>query len=347
DSDEMRTRAEGRDWLTRPEIAVLLAWSKITAFEDLVASDVPDDPIFSDTLKGYFPAALEPYAEARANHRLRREIIATVLSNRAVDAGGPNALMRLREIAQCDNPEAVRAIEAARRLARFDDVCAQIDKLDNQVDAALQLRLRRRAANGMFALASAIATEDSGGPLDQVVQRFRPATNALFDAALDDLSPFQVDELQSMNRIDRREGVPSDLSTTIARYVLLASAPGLSSLMERFAVSPAQAASTFFQVAGALGSDAVRVQILDSVLTAPFWDRLAARRLIAELHKLEIEAAGAALTAEGGLDGWRDAKSDALSDLRARLDDLELDHGWSFAKFSLAADAVRGFMAEG
>ena len=71
-----------------------------TLFDDIVASDLPDDPYFHSVLKAYFPKPIDGFEDAMANHRLKREIIATVIANRALDMAGPVALLRLREVAR-------------------------------------------------------------------------------------------------------------------------------------------------------------------------------------------------------------------------------------------------------
>ncbi|HAY07027.1 MAG TPA: NAD-glutamate dehydrogenase, partial [Hyphomonas sp.] len=95
---EMQKRHEQGQPLTRPELAVLLAWSKIVLFDDLIASDLPDDPWFETVLKGYFPSPIDGFDKAMKGHRLKREIVATVVANRTLDFGGPVALLRLREL---------------------------------------------------------------------------------------------------------------------------------------------------------------------------------------------------------------------------------------------------------
>ena len=77
--------------LTRPELAVLMAYAKIALRSEIVASDVPDDPYLSRELRRYFPKAMqERFAEEIDNHRLRREIIATMLANSMINRGGPS-----------------------------------------------------------------------------------------------------------------------------------------------------------------------------------------------------------------------------------------------------------------
>src|SRR5690606_23138718 len=73
--------AEGKG-LTRPELAVLLAYAKIALYNDLLVSKVPDDPYLLGELYRYFPEALgQRYPQAIERHRLRREVIATALAN--------------------------------------------------------------------------------------------------------------------------------------------------------------------------------------------------------------------------------------------------------------------------
>ncbi|MCK1975368.1 NAD-glutamate dehydrogenase, partial [Bacillus safensis] len=59
--------------LTRPELAVLLAYAKLSLCDDLVASPLPDEPYFQSLLMGYFPKRMvKTYAEEISGHRLRR-----------------------------------------------------------------------------------------------------------------------------------------------------------------------------------------------------------------------------------------------------------------------------------
>ena len=68
--------------LTRPEIAVLLSYSKIVLYDDLLSSGLPDDPYFAKDLTEYFPHPLrKKYAKEISGHRLRREIIATSMDD--------------------------------------------------------------------------------------------------------------------------------------------------------------------------------------------------------------------------------------------------------------------------
>ena len=96
DDAALTERARRGEALTRPELAVLLAYAKLSLHDELLDSPVPDDPYLGKELERYFPAAMrERFPDAVANHRLRREIIATQLANAIINRGGATMVARL------------------------------------------------------------------------------------------------------------------------------------------------------------------------------------------------------------------------------------------------------------
>jgi glutamate dehydrogenase len=92
---ERRIRGEG---LTRPELAVLLSYSKIVLYQQLLASDLPEDPYLSRELIRYFPVALQDrFAGVMQEHRLKREIIATQVTNSIINRMGASFALRMHE----------------------------------------------------------------------------------------------------------------------------------------------------------------------------------------------------------------------------------------------------------
>ncbi|HIC7358083.1 TPA: NAD-glutamate dehydrogenase [Legionella pneumophila] len=90
---ERKTTGSG---LTRPELAVLMAHTKIHIANELLKSNLPDDPYFTTFLETGFPPSLrKPYAKALPKHPLSREIIATQLSNKLVNNMGITFMYRM------------------------------------------------------------------------------------------------------------------------------------------------------------------------------------------------------------------------------------------------------------
>jgi glutamate dehydrogenase len=128
EADIERLRAAGGG-LTRPEAAVLLAYSKNLVREDLLGSDVPDDPALGAVLGRYFPRAVrERWSDRIANHPLAREITATQLANDLLNRVGPGFLHRLEERHGVGTPVAARAFAAAEQILGLDDVWALLDE---------------------------------------------------------------------------------------------------------------------------------------------------------------------------------------------------------------------------
>src|SRR5579872_1622368 len=114
DEKKLLERHANGKGLTRPEIAVLLAYTKIHIKNELVKSDVPDDPYFIIALESAFPSLLtHSYVNSMEEHRLRREIIATQLSNQVVNSVGITFIYRLQTETGATVPEIVRAYTVA------------------------------------------------------------------------------------------------------------------------------------------------------------------------------------------------------------------------------------------
>jgi glutamate dehydrogenase len=134
-------RAAGRG-LTNPELSLLLAHTKISAGQDVLASSVPDDPYLREVLAGYFPAQLRArFGGQMLSHRLRREIITTAAVNEMIDYSGTTFLFRLIEETGASVPDLTRAWLVAREVFDMPAFWRQVEELDGQVDIAAQITL--------------------------------------------------------------------------------------------------------------------------------------------------------------------------------------------------------------
>ncbi len=136
---ERRSESKG---LTTPELAILLSYSKITTYQDLLKSDVPEDPYLSRELERYFPTPLrERFKEQIHEHRLHRQITATHITNSLVNRNGPSFVFRLGEETGSPASEIARAYTAAREIFDMRTLWDGIEALDNSVEARVQTRM--------------------------------------------------------------------------------------------------------------------------------------------------------------------------------------------------------------
>ncbi|WP_300380500.1 NAD-glutamate dehydrogenase [Henriciella sp.] len=341
-TSQMAERAENRQWLTRPELAVLMAWSKITLFDDIVASDVPDDPWFSETLKSYFPDDLNKYDDAMQGHRLNREIIATVLANRLIDAGGPLMLLRLREQSNVSNAAICQAFETARHLLDLPAYGKAIDALDNKVKASAQTEMHQLGADAVMDTTAAILRQAPDMPLAEAVEHFRPAYETLDKLLTDAVSGFEATQFRKRKESLQQAGMGNKLAERGALMPLLPIGVELQMLAATEGTSPAEALETYLKLGEVLKLDRLRFDALRSIETATYWERLATRRLVEDLRRQQGDAAARALTS-GDVSKWLSEHEPERKALVQQLNTLSSAKA-SFAQFTLAADAVRGFM---
>jgi glutamate dehydrogenase len=134
---DRKARGQG---LTRPELSVLLSYDKIVIFNELLASDVPEDPHLSKELVRYFPKALQQrYIADMENHRLRREIIATAVTNSMVNRMGSTFLQRMQEDTGETPAQIAKAYSVSREVLDARWFWARIDELDLRATEASQI----------------------------------------------------------------------------------------------------------------------------------------------------------------------------------------------------------------
>ncbi|CAM3968442.1 NAD-glutamate dehydrogenase [Ectopseudomonas alcaliphila] len=140
--EELNERATNGQGLTRPELSVLISYSKIDLKESLLKSLVPDDEYLAREMETAFPAILtEKFGDAMRRHRLKREIVSTQIANDLVNHMGITFVQRLKESTGMSAANVAGAYVIVRDLFRLPHWWSQIEALDYKVSADLQLQL--------------------------------------------------------------------------------------------------------------------------------------------------------------------------------------------------------------
>ncbi len=218
-------RAKGLG-LTAPERAVMLAYSKIWLYDQLVTSSLPDDSWVVTALERYFPSTLRAnYAAYMTHHPLKREIIATHVTNSMINRVGSTLVHRLTEASGAKPHEVVRAYLLNREIFGFVTLWQAIEALDNHVDDAVQSAMlidtARLIDRGTLWFLRSRRLTDS---MAQTIEHFTPRVASLVQqiTALlnaDDLARIDANVTKWVNK-----GVPADLSHRIATFDTLYSA---------------------------------------------------------------------------------------------------------------------------
>ena len=329
DEEALADRAAARQGLTRPEIAVLFSHCKIALNEEILASDLPDDPYLADDVVRYFPTALhERFRAEIARHRLRRELIATSVTNSVINRMGATFVADVAEKTGLAGAGSARAYLIARDVFAVRPLWDDIEALDGSVPASLQLTLhkevQRLVERGVLWFLRN-STGEQG--IAEVVARFASPVAALADG-IDGLLPEQATgRVRTRAEGWQAQGVPEVLARRLAWLIVLPATCDVVRIAGECGVEPAAAARLYFALGEQFGFDWLRERA-EALSPTGYWQRLAVWAAIEELdaHQRSVArkvlAASAAASPDAALAAWTEARRPALDRSRALLAEL-------------------------
>jgi glutamate dehydrogenase len=293
--EELAERAAVGGGLVLPEFAVLLAYSKIWVYDELLASELPEDPYLAAELVDYFPTALRSrYADRLPDHPLRREIVATCVTNAMVNRAGSTFAFRLAEEIGLPVPHIARAHIASWQIFGLAELQAEIESLvDVATDVQIRLLLEVRT---LAERASRWLLRNRRQPLDirGTLERFGPAVPLLADEIPRLLAGpgNAADEFAAAIARFTAEGVPEELAQRVAALPALFSALDVIDVAQATGRELEQVAAVYVALDQHLQLDWLR----DRILRLPRDDRWQA--LARAALRDDLYAVRAALTAE-------------------------------------------------
>ncbi|MEZ2129986.1 MULTISPECIES: NAD-glutamate dehydrogenase [unclassified Sinorhizobium] len=279
--------ANGRP-LTRPEIGVLLSYAKIVLFDALIASDLPDDPYLSATLSGYFPVKMQKsHASDITGHRLRREIIATVLANEAINRGGPAFAVTMMDATATSSAEVVKAAIIARDGFGLGRLWIETDALDGKVSGQMQNRAYGEIGDTFTVLTRLLLkTGMAKANIEATISRLQNAMKKLKPVFVSHAPEEFAAEIASRQARYQDAGLPEKLAGEIAALFALPLVPEIMQIAEQTGEPLARAAESYFTVSqtfkvGRLLSAGNRISVTDhyeSLALARSLDQIAGAR---------------------------------------------------------------------
>jgi glutamate dehydrogenase len=349
DDAAIAERARRGQSLTRPELAVLLAYAKLTLYDDLLVASVPDDPYLARELSQYFPREVQDKFPAAVElHRLRREIIATNLANAVVNRGGPACVVRLIDETDADVSTIVMAfvaVDESYGLKRLNDA---IDGLDTRIDGQLQLGLYAAIQDLLVSrMLWYVRNVDFKAGLDSVIARFGPSIREIV-AGLDKTLPEDLQAGRGKRRQDLIDaGVPADLAGELADLDALVSAPDIVTVAERTGRTIGDAAATFFAAEANFRLDRL-IAAARSVPANDNYERLAIDRAVDQIaaaeRRLAVDMLATGQCGQQAASDWLAAHPEATR-IRRSVEEIAAG-GLTLAKLTVAANLL-GDMVKG
>jgi glutamate dehydrogenase len=272
--------------LTRPELAVIMAYAKISLHGEILASGVPDDPYLSRELKRYFPKAMqERFADDIEHHKLRREIIATMLANSMINRGGPSFIAYIMGETSAAPADIASAFAAARDSYDFLALNTAIDALDAKIPGTLQnklyagLQLLLRWTTVWF-----LRHEKLDQGLQQLIGKYRDGL-AKVEAVLAKTVPeADLKEMEERQSELEKLGVPADLARKLASHRFLQRALDVVKIAEKSGASIETVAKVMFATASDLGVERL-IEEGNALRARDLLERQAINRLRAQVFE--------------------------------------------------------------
>ncbi|MBP1851873.1 NAD-glutamate dehydrogenase [Rhizobium halophytocola] len=270
--------------LTRPEIGVLLSYAKITLFDQLVASDLPDDPYCLNALMNYFPNKMrKAYRDDILHHRLHREIIATVLANHVINRGGPGFVVGMTDATGALPAAVVKAALLVRDGLDLPAIWEQIDALDAKIPGHVQNTLYAavgRAYETMTRLM--LETKIAAGDMSDVLTKLKTTVEGL-RSGMEKVLPDHVrDAIAGETEALVASGVPADLAGRITALETLVIAPEAMEISEVTKTTMPKVVEGYFAVTGAFQID----RLLDLAARTPTADHYDSQALMRAIDRI-------------------------------------------------------------
>jgi glutamate dehydrogenase len=350
--DTIDERKAAHQGLVAPELGVVMAYQKIHLYKQLLESDLPEDPLLAHDLERYFPPPLpERYAEQMRSHRLKREIIATVVANQLVDRAGTTFAFRLLEETGALPAVLARAYAAAREVLDMRSYWDAIEALDNQVSAGTQLEMlieaRRLVERSTRWLVRANPYQVS---IAQTIRRFKPGGELLAAALPDALEGSDREAFDGRAAELAHAGVPPELARRAA---------GMQSMLALFDIVEVAAATerdpedvlkVYFRLGSRLELNWLRERIIE-LPRANRWQALARAalrddlfNLYRELTRKVLETGGPDADPQAAIGAWSERNAETLDRALGMVADIRASRIYDNTTLPVALREIRSLL---
>ncbi len=271
--------------LSRPEIAILLAYSKITIYEDILNSDLPDDQYCQNDLLLYFPSYMQQrFASDIASHKLRREIISTAITNSMVNRVGTFFYHFVQEDTGMKGSDIARAYTITRDSLNLRKIWQEIEDLDGKIEINYQVELftsiNKLISRYVFWL---LRNQLHNLNIAHNIGVLKPALEEVVNNIEICITGMSKNKFYDKLNYYKNLKISQSLAKTMATIAVISPACDIVSVAHKNNLSVIKAAQLYFQVGDTFKFDFLRAAI-DKISMNSYWERLSLKSLKDDLY---------------------------------------------------------------
>ncbi|MGB1108962.1 MAG: NAD-glutamate dehydrogenase [Gammaproteobacteria bacterium] len=346
--EKRKTAGEG---LTRPELAVVLAYARMHIYDALLESDAPEDPFLEHELMRYFPKVLrQPYRDAMLQHRLKREIIATFVTTRIVNRLGATLMFRMAQEHGYSIADITRAYLAVWEIFSLRELWLEAAELDNKVDAETQLSMVSEAVHlAHRATLWLLRNRPTPLPIEETAREFGPCGEALISNLEGTLTDIQIERIQDRMQPLLDAKVPEHLARRIAQINALYATFDVHSVSVNTGLDEQRVASIFFGLDEALDLHWLR-QVSHNLPSQDRWEERARSAMADDLYNIHHDLTLAVAQEDGDrkLESWTERREGAINRYHQMIAKLrEAEDKMNGARLAVMLRALRELVPGG
>jgi glutamate dehydrogenase len=351
--EDLEARFNKGKGLTRPELSILLAYAKMDAYDEIVATKLPDTKCLEHYLVSYFPELLQDkYVKHMPNHRLKREIVATQVANEIVNRMGPTFLNRMtRETGKCSE-DISRAYLISRFLLKAQQHWEIVESLDNKVSMETQM-LMLEAIKKIVEYTTFWFLRNGKHPMDiaKETAKYEP----IFDEIGNTLTDYQTKDMATRHKKKiqkwKRAGLPMKIAQQFTLISNMTCAPDVAKISLHTKKPVSKIMELHFMIGEKLGVDALH-NATRNIPVSDNWQRVGSLSIIDDLYTYQKKATASIVShkyksdARIALDHWIESKGNGYAQYSQLLDELKRQPVVNHAMLNVVLGQLKGLVLE-